>query len=330
MREDRHREGAHRPLLSILYMSWDTDVTFEICKYLSYDSLIALAKTSKDNRRSVSLFLQHLTRRAHLWAQQRGVEYFRDLGTKVLAERLYHLNGYQPIDDLVHLLDETEFLYPARSTKWQHDMYGIQWTQQRETWYMISGGYTLPHRLDGPAEITRGETRWCWEGRLHRIDGPALIKGSTYCWYIFGIKHRERGAGPTELLSNGDRLWYIAGQLDRADGPAVIEASGIKKWYRRGLLHRTDGAAYEHMTQSTLELRWYLFDKLHRVEGPAILITPVNGGRSNKVEEYYLDGRKVTMAMWYLKRHGAITEPKPKGHALQTGLIGGARTHTRW
>jgi hypothetical protein len=46
-------------------------------------------------------------------------------------------------------------------------------------------------------------------------------------------------------LTNGDKEWYLNGQLHRTNGAAVEWPNGTKKWYSNGQLHRTNGAAVE-------------------------------------------------------------------------------------
>ena len=35
-------------------------------------------------------------------------------------------------------------------------------------------------------------------------------------------------------LANGDKVWYLNGQLHRADGPAIEFTNGGKHWYLNG------------------------------------------------------------------------------------------------
>ena len=49
-----------------------------------------------------------------------------------------------------------------------------------------------------------------------------------------------------EVYANGDKYWYLKGQLHREDGPAVEWANGDKDWCLNGKLHREDGPAEEY------------------------------------------------------------------------------------
>jgi hypothetical protein len=46
--------------------------------------------------------------------------------------------------------------------------------------------------------------------------------------------------------SNGDKAWYLNGQLHRDDGPAFESIYGDKHWHLNGKLHRVDGPAVEY------------------------------------------------------------------------------------
>jgi len=45
---------------------------------------------------------------------------------------------------------------------------------------------------------------------------------------------------------NGDKAWWLNGELHREDGPAVEYANGEKYWRQNSKLHRTDGPAVEY------------------------------------------------------------------------------------
>ena len=53
----------------------------------------------------------------------------------------------------------------------------------------------LPHRIGGPACITRYSIEWWLNGKCHRLDGPAVIypknpnKSFMYNWYIDGVMY---------------------------------------------------------------------------------------------------------------------------------------------
>ena len=76
--------------------------------------------------------------------------------------------------------------------------------------------------------------------------------GNKY-WYLNGELHREDG--PAVECTNGDKHWHLNGECHREDGPAIERANGIKKWFLNGKLHRTDGPAVERANGSK---EWYL------------------------------------------------------------------------
>ena len=57
---------------------------------------------------------------------------------------------------------------------------------------------------------------------------------------------------------NGDKEWWLNGDLHREDGPACEFASGHKEWWLNGDLHREDGPAIEHTDGGKA---WYLNDE---------------------------------------------------------------------
>jgi hypothetical protein len=69
-----------------------------------------------------------------------------------------------------------------------------------------------------------------------------------------------------EIDKDGDKRWYLNGQLHREDGPAIEHINGDKFWYLNGKRHREDGPACEYAYG---DKEWYLNDKLHREDGPA-------------------------------------------------------------
>jgi hypothetical protein len=80
---------------------------------------------------------------------------------------------------------------------------------------------------------------------------------------------------------NGDRHWYLDGELHRADGPAREHALGHKEWWLNGKRHREDGPAVEYPDGSK---EWWVNGKLHRENAPAIEY--VNG-----YKEWYSKGK---------------------------------------
>ena len=87
---------------------------------------------------------------------------------------------------------------------------------------------------------------------------------------------------------DGDKYWYVNGELHREDGPAVEHADGGKEWYLNGNLHRTDGPALEYADGDKY---WYVNDKLHRTDGPAVEY-------ADGTKEWYLNGKELTEAQW--------------------------------
>jgi hypothetical protein len=55
--------------------------------------------------------------------------------------------------------------------------------------------------------------------------------------------HREDG--PAVEYVNGNKFWYINGELHREDGPACEYYEGTKVWYIKGSRHRENGPAFE-------------------------------------------------------------------------------------
>ena len=44
---------------------------------------------------------------------------------------------------------------------------------------------------------------------------------------------------------NGEKDWYLNGNLHREDGPARVWPDGTKAWWLNGEFHRVDGPAWE-------------------------------------------------------------------------------------
>ena len=57
---------------------------------------------------------------------------------------------------------------------------------------------------------------------------------------------------------NGDKWWYLNGDLHREDDPAVEWTNGDKLWYLNGKRHREDGPACEWANG---DKEWYLDDE---------------------------------------------------------------------
>ena len=48
------------------------------------------------------------------------------------------------------------------------------------------------------------------------------------------------------IFENGDKFWFLNGELHREDGPAIEYVSGDKFWYLNDKRHREDGPACEY------------------------------------------------------------------------------------
>ena len=89
-----------------------------------------------------------------------------------------------------------------------------------------------------------------------------------------------------KVTDDGDKYWFLNGQLHREDGPAIECRDGNKRWVRNGQLHRVDGPAVMYAKGS---MEWFLDGVLHREDGPAIEY-------ANGTKYWYLRGVKVTEA----------------------------------
>ncbi len=89
--------------------------------------------------------------------------------------------------------------------------------------------------------------------------------GNVY-WFKAGTDklHRE-GDLPAIEASNGEKYWYIDGELHRVNGPAIDNANG-RFWFINGHYHRDGDPAIESANGSKF---WYKHGKLHREDGPA-------------------------------------------------------------
>jgi hypothetical protein len=69
---------------------------------------------------------------------------------------------------------------------------------------------------------------------LHRENGPAVehVNGDKL-WYIDGNLHREDGPAIKSL--SGAEQWYIDGKLHCETGPAIVYASGVRLWFLDGI-----------------------------------------------------------------------------------------------
>jgi hypothetical protein len=91
--------------------------------------------------------------------------------------------------------------------------------------------------------------------------------------------------------SNGDKEWYLNGQLHRDDGPAFESIYGDKWWYLNGKKHRDDGPAVELKNGGKY---WFFNGQRHRIDGPAI--EHFNGDKS-----WFLNGFNYPQEEWFEK-----------------------------
>jgi len=89
--------------------------------------------------------------------------------------------------------------------------------------------------------------------------------------------------GPAIEYKNGDKEYWIHGELHKLDGPAVICSNGYKEYWVNGVRHRLDGPAIE----SSLGYKEYrINDELHRLDGPAVIYPDGN-------VEYWVNNNKL-------------------------------------
>ena len=86
-----------------------------------------------------------------------------------------------------------------------------------------------------------------------------------------------------KTYANGDKEWWLNGNLHREDGPACEYTNGDKEWLLNGKRHREDGPAIERPDGSK---SWYLNGNLHREDGPAV-------EWANGAKYWLLNGKKV-------------------------------------
>jgi len=91
-----------------------------------------------------------------------------------------------------------------------------------------------------------------------------------------------------KVFTNGDKYWYLNGELHREDGPAIEYADGSKFWYLNDKRHREDGPAIEWANGTK---HWFLNGKYHREDGPAV-------ERANGDKKWYLNGKKLSYSEW--------------------------------
>ena len=127
--------------------------------------------------------------------------------------------------------------------------------------------------------------------------------GDRY-WYLNGQLHREDG--PAVEYTDGTRIWYLNDKRHREDGPAIKYANGTREWYSNGKYHREDGPACEYPDGSRC---WWLNGNLHREDGPAV---ELNGPAIEYTDDrcrrlWYLDGVEYTEEE-FLKKTAKVKE----------------------
>lgn len=65
------------------------------------------------------------------------------------------------------------------------------------------------------------------------------------------ILHREYG--PAIERSNGDKAWYLNGELHRIDGPAIEYSNGDKRYYLNNEIINSEG---EFLRKIRLKAFW--------------------------------------------------------------------------
>jgi hypothetical protein len=71
--------------------------------------------------------------------------------------------------------------------------------------------------------------------KWHREDGPAIeYANGNREWYLNGELHREDGPA-CEYTTNGSKGWFLNGRLHRKDGPALEYANGEKQYWLNGI-----------------------------------------------------------------------------------------------
>ena len=68
-------------------------------------------------------------------------------------------------------------------------------------------------------------------------------------WYLNGNLHREDG--PAIERGNGDKLWLINSRLHREDGPAVEKENGERLWYLNGDRIKYDPETWDQIVKES-------------------------------------------------------------------------------
>ena len=93
--------------------------------------------------------------------------------------------------------------------------------------------------------------------------------------HIIFMPHREDG--PAIEHNNGDREWYLDGELHRDGGPAIEYQDGEQYWYHYGELRRVKREGLD---------QYWLEGKLHREDGPAV--------NHNGKDEWWYQGHQLS------------------------------------
>jgi hypothetical protein len=105
-----------------------------------------------------------------------------------------------------------------------------------------------------------------------------------------------------KVYTDGDKYWYLNGNLHREDGPAIECANGDKHWWLNGNLHREDGPAVEWADGTK---SWYLNGKRHREDGPAVEY-------ANGYKFWYLNGTLLSEEEHSVRMYPVVETPKTK------------------
>ena len=66
------------------------------------------------------------------------------------------------------------------------------------------------------------------------MEYDIVIVFKTKYYYKKGTNILHREDGPAIERDNGDKFWYIDGDLHRTDGPAIELSTGHKEWWVNG------------------------------------------------------------------------------------------------
>jgi hypothetical protein len=58
---------------------------------------------------------------------------------------------------------------------------------------------------------------------------PRIDSDGNKFWYLNGDLHREDG--PAAECANGDKEWWLNDRIHRTDGPAIVRESGVIEWW---------------------------------------------------------------------------------------------------